>query len=129
MDVKDKQRAFIEFLLLEGCAGEEIVIRLRNLYGSAAYCRASLFRWINEVRRVNEELRHEGRPGRPYPYEIDAVIGIILQEGSNGSVRTIAETLLIWSETRRRHMSPVGFTLKTLRWIPHTLTSGPNRFV
>jgi hypothetical protein len=32
MDGKEKQRAVIEFLLFEGRAGEEIVIRLRNLY-------------------------------------------------------------------------------------------------
>jgi hypothetical protein len=37
MDVKDKQRAVIEFLLLEGCAGEEIVLRLPNVDGSAPY--------------------------------------------------------------------------------------------
>jgi hypothetical protein len=60
MEVKDKQRAVIEFLLFEGCAGEEIVIRLRNVYGSAAYYRASVFRWINEVPGCNEELRNEG---------------------------------------------------------------------
>jgi hypothetical protein len=33
---KNKERAIIEFLMLEGFAGEEIVIRLRNVYGSAA---------------------------------------------------------------------------------------------
>jgi hypothetical protein len=33
MDIKDKQPVLIEFLLLEGCVGEEIVIRLRNVHG------------------------------------------------------------------------------------------------
>jgi hypothetical protein len=33
MDFKDKQREVIKFLLFEACAGEEIVIRVRNLYG------------------------------------------------------------------------------------------------
>jgi hypothetical protein len=42
MDVKNKQRAIIDFLLLEGCAGEEILIRLRNValqysHGSAKF--------------------------------------------------------------------------------------------
>jgi hypothetical protein len=63
MDMKDKQRAVIEFLLLAGYVGEKIVIRLRNVYGSAAYCGASGFRWINEVRLGNEEVRKEGHPG------------------------------------------------------------------
>jgi transposase-like protein len=57
MNVKHKQRAVIEFLLLEGRAGE-IVIRLRNLYNSVV-------RWIGEVRRRSEEFRNEGRPEDP----------------------------------------------------------------
>jgi hypothetical protein len=56
MDARDKQRALIKFLLLEGCAGEEIAIRLREVYDSAAYCFVSVFRWIGEVRRGNDEL-------------------------------------------------------------------------
>jgi hypothetical protein len=43
MDVKQKQRTVIEFLLLEGCAGDEIATRLQNVYGEDAYCRASVF--------------------------------------------------------------------------------------
>jgi hypothetical protein len=38
MDVKQKQRAAIEFLLLEGCEGDDIVLRLQNAYGSDADC-------------------------------------------------------------------------------------------
>jgi hypothetical protein len=37
MEIKYKQRAVIEFLLLEGCAGEKIMVRLQNIHGSAAY--------------------------------------------------------------------------------------------
>jgi hypothetical protein len=62
MDVKQKQRAVTEFLLLEGCARDEIAARLQNVYGEDAYCRASVFRSIQEIRRGNEELRNEGRP-------------------------------------------------------------------
>jgi hypothetical protein len=38
------------------------MMRLRNVYGSAAYCCVSVFRWIKEVLRGNEELRKEGHP-------------------------------------------------------------------
>jgi transposase len=123
MEIKDKQRAVIEFLLLEGCAGDEIAIRLRNVYGEDAYSRATVFRWITEVRRGNEELRNEGRPGRPCRHEIDAVIRSILRDEPNASLRTIAERLAISPETVRTHLSRIGYTLKALRWIPHTLTS------
>jgi hypothetical protein len=59
MDVKQRQRTVIEFLLLEGCAGDEIATRLQNVYGEDADYRASVFRWIQEIRRGNEELRNE----------------------------------------------------------------------
>jgi hypothetical protein len=83
MDVKDKPRFVIEFRPSEGCAGEEIVMLLRNIYASARYGRAAVFRWINEIRRDNEEVRNEGHPGRPYPHETDAVTRSILQEDPN----------------------------------------------
>jgi hypothetical protein len=43
-EFKDKQRAVIEFLLLEGCSGEESVTGLRNVDGSAAHCHALIFK-------------------------------------------------------------------------------------
>jgi hypothetical protein len=59
--INEKQRTVIEFLLLKGCAGEEIVIRLRNVCRSVVYCRVSVFRCIGKGCRGNEEPRHEGR--------------------------------------------------------------------
>jgi hypothetical protein len=103
------------------------VIRIRNIYGSAAYCHASVFKRINEVWGGNEEVRNEGHVRRPYRYETDAVIQSILQEDPNISLRTIAQTLWISPETVRTHMSRIGHTLKTLRWIPHALTSEPKQ--
>jgi hypothetical protein len=70
-----------------------------------------------------EELRSEGCPGRPYREETDAEIRSIRQKDWNASLRTIAETLLISPETVRMHILRIGSTRKTLRWIPHALTS------
>jgi hypothetical protein len=75
MDDKDKQRTIIEFLPFEGCAGEEIVTPLRNMSRSVAPYRASVFKWISETHRGNEELRSEKRPGRPDRHETDAAAG------------------------------------------------------
>jgi hypothetical protein len=50
------------------------------------------------------------------------VIRLILQEDPNASLRTIAETRSISPETVGTQMSRAGWTLKTLRWIPHELT-------
>jgi DNA-binding CsgD family transcriptional regulator len=115
MDVKLTQRTVIEFLLREGCARDEIATRLQNVYGEDAYYCASVFRSIQETRRGNEELRNEGRPGRPCRREVDAAIRSILQDEPSDSLRTIAETLVISPETVRTHMTRIGSTLKALR--------------
>jgi ribosome maturation factor RimP len=44
MDIKQKQRAIIEFLLSEGCEGDDIVLRLQNAHDRDAYCGVSVFR-------------------------------------------------------------------------------------
>jgi hypothetical protein len=80
MAIKDRHRAVIDLLLLERCASEEIVIRLRNVNGPAVYCHASVFRWISEVRGSKEEFRNGGRPSRPYRHESDGEFQSILQE-------------------------------------------------
>jgi transposase len=103
--------------------GRQIAARLRNVYDEDAYSRATVFRWINEVRRGNEELRNEGKPGTPCRQETDAAIRSILRDKPNASLRTIPETVRISPETVRTHLSRIGYTLKALRWIPHALTS------
>jgi hypothetical protein len=43
MDVKEEKRVVVEFLSLEGCTGDEILIRLQNVYGPDAYSRPFVF--------------------------------------------------------------------------------------
>jgi transposase len=74
MDLKQKQRAVIEFPLLEGRRDDEIAIRLQNVYEAAAYSRATVFRWINKIRNGNSELQSDKSPGRPPRYEADGDI-------------------------------------------------------
>jgi hypothetical protein len=59
IDIEMKQHAVIEFLFLERSDGEEIIQRLRNIYGDEAYSHAAIFRWIKEVWNSNEEFYHE----------------------------------------------------------------------
>jgi hypothetical protein len=93
------------------------------VYVRDAYSRSSVFHWIQEVRRGNEELWNEGRPGRPSRYEIDASIRLILEDNPNASLHTIAGALQTSPETVRNQMSRIGYGLKSLHWIPHPLTS------
>jgi hypothetical protein len=78
---------------------------------------------MNEIRRGNEVLRNERRPGIPDRYETDAALRSVLRDDPNASLRTIADTLSISPEMVRAHMSGIGYTVKSLRWIPHALTS------
>jgi transposase len=127
MNVRQKQRAVIEFLLLEGREYDDIVLRLRNAYGRDVSGRASVFRWMNKIRLGNEELRNEGRPGRPCRCETDAALRSVLRDDPNACLRTIADTLSISPATVRTHLSRIAYTLKSLRWIPHALTSEPKQ--
>jgi hypothetical protein len=60
---------------------------------------------MNEIRHGNEESRNEGRPDRPYRYEMDVAHRSILRDDPNASLRSIADTLSISPETVRTHMS------------------------
>jgi hypothetical protein len=61
MNVKQRWRTVIEFRLLEGYEGENIVLRLQNMSGLNAHRGASVFRRMNEIRPGKEELRNEER--------------------------------------------------------------------
>jgi hypothetical protein len=108
MDVKQKQRAVVEFLLLKECEGDDIGLRLQKGYDRNADCRASVFIWMNEIRRDNEELRNEGHLGRPYCSETDAALRSIPRDDLNASFRTTADMLSIFPETVRTHVSRIG---------------------
>jgi hypothetical protein len=118
MDIKNKQRAVIKFFPLDGCASEEIMIRLRNGDGSAACCRASAFRWISELGRGSKKPRNKGRPKRTYQNETGTLIRLILHKDPNASRTTLAGAMFISPETVRTHMSRIGDSLKALRWFP-----------
>jgi hypothetical protein len=61
MDIKDKQRAIIEFLFFEDIGGDEITRCLHNVYGEDAYSRVTIFCWTKEIRDGNESFRDSGR--------------------------------------------------------------------
>jgi hypothetical protein len=97
----------------------QIVIPLRNVYGSAAYCGASVLRWISEVCHGNEELQNQGRRGRPDQHETDTAI---LQEEPNILLSRIIEILSISPGRVHVHGSRRGCNPKTLGRSSHALT-------
>jgi predicted DNA-binding protein YlxM (UPF0122 family) len=82
---------------------------------------------MNEICRGNEELRNDGRAGRPYRHETDAVLRSILRYDPDTSLRIIADTLSISPETVCTHILRMGYTLKSLRWILQALTNEPKQ--
>jgi transposase len=93
MNVKQKQRAVVEFLFLEGRTGEEIAIRLHDVYGEAASSRATIFRWINRVCSGDAEFQPEKPSRRSSRYETDCQIQNIIRDHQSASLRMIAEML------------------------------------
>jgi hypothetical protein len=63
MDAKEKQGAAIVFLSLDGRPGEEIEIRISNLYGEAACSSSTVSRWRKKIRSENHELQRDKAPG------------------------------------------------------------------
>jgi hypothetical protein len=122
MHTKQKQFAVIELLFLEGWPGDEIPIRLHNLYEEAACSRATVFRWISTIRSGNSELQSDKSPGRQPRCETDWNIRSILRDNPFASLRMIAEMLGIPPETVRFHLLRIGYVLKALHWVPHIPT-------
>jgi hypothetical protein len=120
MNVKDKQRVVIQFLLSEGCVGEEIQIR----HGS---CTAQL---RNVALLSSDESAKFAAPMKNSETK-DALedrinMKLMQQFGqfskkTRCSLRTLPKTLSISPETIRRHMSQMRDTLRTLPWTPHAL--------
>jgi hypothetical protein len=73
------------------------------------------------VRRGNEEIRNKRHPGTPSRHETAAAIRLILYEDLNALLITIAETLSFSRETIRTHVSRIGYSLRSLRWILQAL--------
>jgi transposase len=64
MDAKQQQRAVIVLLSLDGCRGEEIEIRIHNLYGEAASSSSTVSQWRKKIRSENDELQPDKALGR-----------------------------------------------------------------
>jgi hypothetical protein len=122
MNTKQKQRTVIEFLLLEGRPGDEIAVRLHNVYQEAAYSRAAVFGWISQIRSGNSELQSDKSPGRLPGYEMDGKIRKIPRANPVAPLRAIADMQGITPETVRLHSLRIGDVLKALHWVPHILT-------
>ena len=60
LDVRQKQRAVIEFLVSEGEPPKQIFERLVNVYGDASLAYSTVKKWVSRIK--HEEGPRSGRP-------------------------------------------------------------------
>jgi hypothetical protein len=123
MNMKQKQRAVIEFLLLEGRLGDDIAIHRHTVSEDAAYSRAAVFRWTSKIRSGNSEPQSDKSPGDRLDIRRMGIFDrTILRDNPFAPLHAIAEMLRISPETVWFHLLRTGFVLKALHWVPHILT-------
>lgn len=119
---KDKQRAVIEFLRLEGESGDNIHSRLVKVYQEDAYSRSAVFEWVREVDQGRSDLNDCPRSGRPRDLHITTQITTLLLEHPFHSTRTLAEELSISHTSVANYLERMGYSYKVTKWVPYPLT-------
>ena len=70
LDVRQKQRAVIEFLVSEGEPPKQIFERLVNVYGDASLAYSTVKKWVSRIKHEEDDpslssLQDRPRSGRP----------------------------------------------------------------
>jgi [histone H3]-lysine36 N-dimethyltransferase SETMAR len=127
MDMRMKQRAVIEFLVLEKNTVGNIHKRLQNVYGNCAVDRSTVSRW---VKRTCEEHGHtdlddQPRKGRPQTAmtedTIDRVNNLI-QSDRRVTVAELSMQLEIGEGSVCNILKELGYSKVCARWVPRQLT-------
>jgi histone-lysine N-methyltransferase SETMAR len=120
---KDKQRAVIEFLRLEGETGDNIHSRLVKVYGDEAYSRSAVFEWVREVDNGRTDLKDLPRSGRARDLQISSQITTLLQEFPFHSTRSLADEVGVCNQTIANYLERMGYSFRVLKWVPYPLNS------
>jgi histone-lysine N-methyltransferase SETMAR len=129
MDVRMKQRAVIEFLVLEKETVGNIHKRLQNVYGNSAVDRSTVGRW---VKRTSEEHGHadlddQSRSGRPQTAMTEDTIdraNNLIQSDRRMTVAELSMQLEIGEASVCRILNKLGYSKVCARWVPRQLTDG-----
>jgi len=150
IDVRQRQRAVIEFLVLEGETANNIHRRLENVYKRESLAKSSVYRWVERVSQQKDldldldnsgdyhpnaaadnpsnltlSLSDKPRAGRPA-----SSVNTVTQEMVEALIRTdrrislddIARTLDISHGSAHNLVKSLGFSKVCARWVPRQLT-------
>lgn len=117
-----EQRYAISFLLRKQLQPKDIISEIQRTYGDDAYCAASIYFWIKEIKCGRKSLSNIPSEGRPLDDDVDYVISEQLKLNPHISARKIAKKAHCSISTVLNHLHHV-FGLKSLhlKWVPQRL--------
>ena len=129
LDVRQKQRAVIEFLVLEGEPPKQIFERLVNVYGDASLAYSTVKKWVSRIKHEEDDpslssLQDRPRSGRPSsavnPGNNDKVEKLI-RDDCRITIDDIAERVGISHGSAVNIVNELGFAKVCARWVPRQL--------
>ena len=135
LDVRQKQRAVIEFLVSEGEPPKQIFERLVNVYGDASLAYSTVKKWVSRIKHEEDDpslssLQDRPRSGRPSsavnPGNNDKVEKLI-RDDRRITIDDIAERVGVSHGSAVNIVNELGFAKVCARWVPRQLldTSKP----
>ena len=127
---RQKQRVIIEFLLSEGEIGQNIIKRLKQVYGDGAIDYSTVTRWVKRFNDGQEEaaesdLCHRPRSDRPSSAHSSANIDqaeALIKENGRITINELAESLGVSAGSAVKIMDTLGYSKGGARWVPRQLT-------
>ena len=125
LDVRQKQRAVIEFLVSEGEPPKQIFERLVNVYGDASLAYSTVKKWVSRIKHEEDDpslssLQDRPRSGRPSsavnPGNNDKVEKLI-RDDRRITIDDIAERVGVSHGSAVNIVNELGFAKVCTRWV------------
>ena len=132
LDVRQKQRAVIEFLVLEGEPPKQIFERLVNVYGDASLAYSTVKKWASGIKHEEDDpslssLQDRPRSGRPSsavnPGNNDKVEKLI-RDDRRITIDDIAERVGVSHGSAVNIVNELGFAKVCARWVAKVCARG-----
>ena len=134
MEVRQKQRAVIEFLVLEGETTSNIHKRLQNVYKDEALDFSTVYRWVRRLGNADEpgdeeeptSLSDKHRTGRPLT-SVNATnkakADQLIRANRRISLDELSVELQVSHGSAHNLVKSLGFSKVCARWVPRQLTA------
>jgi hypothetical protein len=116
------QRSICLFLVIKGFSDRAVCNELTAVLGADAIAYLTATKYLHQ-RQFTSILVGAPRPDEPATIVIDQAVLDALERYPFSSIRELARLTCIPTTTVHRHLTqPLGFVVKHLRWVAHTLT-------